>query len=168
MTLLETLKQRIVGREAKAGTGRAKLWAEYRAVLERYDEPRPGDADKLEKLLETLGLTAEHVELHLVVFAKRGEFTPFIVQEAANEAATAKLCAEIDKLNEEIRCRWKRAGELAKKLQLAQSLSRQIDNSKTALAQLEGQFPGLLLGDDIRVPVPFFKALEDQRRAISV
>lgn len=81
--------------EAIVETENAKLWREYREILER-DNPK--DADRLAELLTALELTPKHAEFHRAVLQEAAE----MAKDAALLPAAQAAAQEAEKKTREL------------------------------------------------------------------
>lgn len=82
---------------ARRATAKQKAIVEYREMLQRRDEPRPGDVEKLEALIEELGLTDAEVQQHADALSQLAHLernTPTDADVVRAHAASEKERAE--------------------------------------------------------------------------
>ena len=69
MKLVEKLRSAVSKAAEKQAQSQTKLWNEYRAILERADEPQDGDEKRLMQLAEELGISLDMVEFTAIAAA---------------------------------------------------------------------------------------------------
>jgi len=89
--------------EAQVAEETAQAWMDYRALLARASEPKPGDAAKLRELLPMIGKTPADVERDAAVFDEIARLESNIAGVDVNALAerAEKLAADARALDEE-------------------------------------------------------------------
>ena len=99
-------------RERQADT-RARVWAEYRMILERAEHPADADTERLELITRELALTVEDVEAHVAAIGQAKALAATAATEDENADALRRWDTEFNALNEELN---RVAGELRAKI----------------------------------------------------
>lgn len=152
MSLLETLRQRQETTDAESAATRAVAWRHYREILERADTPQEDDADTLAALVDELGLTPAHCELHNIVLAEYAKLQNALDRVPEHRDVLAKSDTRMKDIREQVKALNAELVSLHHERETAEkciidepSVSRDID-------MLSHQFPGVLLAEDREVP----------------
>ncbi len=149
MGLLDALRKRRSVARAKRGD----LWAEYRAILERLDQPRKADAKRMEDLMTALSVGLPHAELHSLVLQRATTARTALDTHAGAEKQLEAADAELRRANKRIFEAYQAQGKVYQRYSQAEQACRQFDQAQHALRLLERRFPALLRGDETATPL---------------
>jgi len=147
-TMIDDLRETEQNEIAEEGASQASAWAEYRAILERFEAPDETDADRLAELTKELGLDSRHVQVHLVVLEEAGTFEGIIKAAADAQTLVPKAKATIrDLISKQARIS-EQINEQHETLRDAEAKEQHVPDARHRLTDLKRLFGGLLTGDE--------------------
>jgi len=144
MSLLETFLAKQRQKRQERETTRAALWTEYRAILERNDNPRRGDEDRLASIVNKLGIQPEHVELHLIVLREAQKYRAEIATCAKFQRKLVQAEAELRDRQADLERAHERIREAERNCRDLRQVVTRGEGFEESFSLLASHFPELL------------------------
>lgn len=143
MNLLAKFRAKVAHDEKVKEKSTLTLWEEYRQILERNEQPREKDTSQLLRLVNTLGISPQEVELHLVAIAEIARLRPDVEALSDRQYAVEKALENL----RSCRIKTKRAVEAGMAADQAandaERLAQRSRNLTETQGYIERQFPQL-------------------------
>lgn len=147
MKILDLVRRREQTEHEKQTAQNMKLWAEYRAIIERADDDNVSEqeAERLAALMQELGITPADAELHRIVLSEHEQLAKRAAPRAKFEQQAAAAQAKIEKLVKEAQRNRDETNKQQAIRQAARDQLRDIENAERNVASVASFFPELIL-----------------------